>query len=389
MIAYVDMVSGIAGDMALGAFIDLGVPVTFLEEKLGAFLTGFSLRTEEVYRHHLRAVNLYVDVDEKVTSRHYTDIRQMIEKAPASEWVKQKSLKAFEKIARAESKIHGIDIEKVHFHEIGAIDSIVDIVGTFLCVEYLNMKTVVASKVPLGSGFVECDHGRIPVPVPATVAILKDTPVTSSDATTEIVTPTGAAIITTLASDFGTMPDMRIVKTGYGAGKRETGASAPNLLRVILGRPDDESGADVVVIKTNIDDLNPEVLGFVMENLLEQGALDVCHVPVQMKKNRPGVQLEVICRKEKLDALSDLILAQTSALGVRYHECKRKVLERQVVSVKTSFGKVRVKRIIAPDQSIRYAPEFEVCKKIALENDIPLREVYDRIRFDVRSLDRD
>ncbi|MBU3952733.1 MAG: nickel pincer cofactor biosynthesis protein LarC, partial [Proteobacteria bacterium] len=340
MILYLDLFSGISGDMTLGALVDLGVPLEWLEQKLAPVLNGFSLRKEIVYKHHLRALNLFVDVTDTATSRTYLDIRALITAADLPDSVKKNSLAAFERIAGAESRIHGRKIETVHFHEIGGIDSLVDIIGSFLAVDYLGVNTIVASKVPLGSGFVDCAHGRIPVPVPATLAILEGIPVTGSDATTEIVTPTGAALVATLASDFGPMPEMEIVRIGYGAGKRETGSSLPNLLRMVLGKPLALAKKDrdprfqieslfetdsplhkerVFVAKTNVDDMNPEILGFVMDLLLEKGALDVSFTPVHMKKNRPGTLIEVICRGKDLEGLSRVILTQTTAIGLRYH----------------------------------------------------------------------
>ncbi len=237
MILYLDMVSGISGDMALGSLVDLGVPLEWLTRKLSPILNGFELRSEVVFRSHLRAVNLFVDVTDNTAHRHYKDIRKMIEQADLPQAVKQNALTAFEKIAAAEAVIHGKDIDHVHFHEIGGIDSLVDIIGTFLGVDYLGITRVEASKIPLGSGTIDCAHGKIPVPVPATLAILKGLPVTQSDAKTEIVTPTGAAIVATLAENFGSMPEMEIAGIGYGAGKRDTGSAAPNLLRMILGKP--------------------------------------------------------------------------------------------------------------------------------------------------------
>ncbi|MBU8910696.1 MAG: nickel pincer cofactor biosynthesis protein LarC [Desulfobacterales bacterium] len=402
MIAYVDMFSGISGDMTLGALIDLGVPVDWLKEELSRVLKGFRLKTSIVYKHHLKATDLIVDVnDEEESSRNYKDIKALIKNSSLPEKVKENSLLAFKKIARAESKIHGTDMETVHFHEIGGIDSIVDIIGSFLAVEYLGIKKVYASPVPLGSGFVMCSHGKIPVPVPATVAILKGIPVNSSDAKTEIVTPTGAAIITTLASSFGDLPEMIIQKVGYGSGKRDTGSSLPNLLRIILGekRADQKGKVTAVqkqvihIVKTNVDDMNPEILGFLMETLFENKALDVCYVPVQMKKNRPGTQIEVICRKEDLDNIVHIILTQTTSIGVRYHECERSFLLREKAFVKTLYGKLQVKKITNPDDSIRFVPEYDVAKKIAIEKKISLKEVYSQILSDAnplgQPLDRD
>jgi len=394
MIAYVDMFSGISGDMTLGALIDLGVPVDWLKEKLTGVLEGFQLKTGIVYKHHLKATDIVVNVlDDGKSSRNYKDIKALIKKSSLSERVKKNSLLAFEKIALAESAIHGKDIETIHFHEIGGIDSIVDIIGSFLCVEYLGIKKVYASPVALGSGSVTCSHGKIPVPVPATIAILKDIPVKPSDAVTEIVTPTGAAIITTLASSFGKLPEMVIQKVGYGSGKRDTGSSLPNLLRIILGEESADQGKKetavqkqaIHVVKTNVDDMSPEISGFLMETLFENKALDVCYVPVQMKKNRPGIQIEVICFKEDLDNIIHIILSQTTSIGVRYHECERFFLLRDKVFVKTAFGKLQVKKITNPDKTVRFVPEFDVAKKIAIERKIPLKDVYAQILSDANS----
>ena len=396
MILYVDMFSGISGDMMLGALMDLGVPTDWLTEKLSHVLNGFRLRATSVYRHHLKATDLVVETHEgRGVSRNYKDIRALIENALLPEKVKLNSLKAFQKIAEAESGIHGHDIETIHFHEIGGIDSIVDIIGSFLCVDYLGIDTVYASVIPLGSGVVNCAHGVLPVPVPAVLAILKDTPVTSSDAGTEIVTPTGAAIITTLASSFGPMPDMRIRKTGYGAGKRETGSSLPNLLRLILGeKTENENNAAIhkeiiQVIKTNIDDMSPEISGYLMETLLENQALDVSYTPIQMKKNRPGLQIEVLCRKEDLDAIIHLLLSETSSIGVRVHECERFFLFREPAQIQTSFGTLQVKKIIDPDHRVRFIPEYEAIKKIAKENKLPFQGVYNSVLCDINMLDRE
>ncbi len=396
MILYVDMFSGISGDMFLGALVDLGTPVDWLTRKLETVFKGFEIEAATVYPHHLRAIDIVVTATEDQPShRHYTDIKTMIEKSPLPDGVKKNSLDAFEKIAMAESKIHGQDIETVHFHEVGAIDSLVDIIGTFLCVDYLGITKVYASRVPLGSGSVECAHGQIPVPVPATLAILKDTPVTSSDAATEIVTPTGAALITTLCSDFGTMPLMTIDRVGYGAGKRKTGSKRPNLLRILAGLPSDDNlnktinKEDIFVVKANVDDMSPEISGYLMETLFDNSALDVSFMPVQMKKNRPGVLIEVMCRSTEIDKVIEVILTQSTSIGVRYHECRRAFLTRENTVVDTAYGKIQVKKIVNPDSSIRYVPEYETAKKIAKEKSIPLKDVYTQILSDAAVLDTD
>jgi pyridinium-3,5-bisthiocarboxylic acid mononucleotide nickel chelatase len=390
MIAYFDIFSGISGDMTLGAFIDLGVPVEWIENQLLKTLKDFKLTATIVQKNHLKAINLVVDiVEQNKLSRNYKDIKALIKNSTLSEKVKQNSLTAFKKIAEVESNIHNKDIESIHFHEIGGIDSIVDIIGSFLCIEYLKINKVYSSAIPLGSGFVNCSHGKIPVPVPATIAILKDIPVKPSGATTEIVTPTGAAIITTLTSSFGAMPEMIIKKSGYGAGKRDTGSTLPNLLRIVLGEPVINQNANqniqkenIYILKTNIDDMNPEISGFLMEELFKNSALDVCFLPIQMKKNRPGQQIEVISKKENLDNIINIILTETTSIGVRYHECERAFLVRQKTFIETRFGKTQVKKIINPDNSIRFIPEYDVAKKIAKQKQIALKDVYNQIISD-------
>ncbi|NWH05688.1 nickel pincer cofactor biosynthesis protein LarC [Desulfobacter latus] len=393
MILYLDMTAGIAGDMFLGALVDLGVPVEWLKEKLSAVLNGFDLRTEIVFRSHLRAVNLYVDVTDHVTHRHYTTIRQMIESADLPETVRTNALTAFKHIALAESRIHGKDIETVHFHEIGGIDSLVDIIGGFLALDYLGVEQVAATPVPLGSGTIQCAHGTIPVPVPATVAILKGLEVTGSDAKTEIVTPTGASIVATLAPQFGVMPDMRIEKVGYGAGKRDIGASVPNLLRLVLGSPAavKNSGENILsdqvhVLYSNVDDMSPESLGFVMDRLMDKGALDVSFTPAFMKKNRPATRIEVICRKDQLQTLSTILLSETTTIGVRYHICDRMILRREPVMVETSLGRVNAKKITTPGGQARIIPEYDDCKHKAQEHKLPFYQVYERILAESNSI---
>lgn len=393
MIAYVDMFSGISGDMFLGALIDLGVPAGWLEQALFGLFGGFELKAQTVSRNHLAATDFNVAVtDPQPQHRHYADIRQMIEKSPFSERVKDQSLQIFACVARAEAGIHGTRMDDVHFHEVGAADSIIDIVGACLALEYLGITDVVASEVPLGSGSVTCSHGEIPVPVPAVLSILEGVPVRQSDAQTEIVTPTGAAIIKTLARQFGPMPEMMIEKTGYGAGNRETGSKLPNLVRVILGREKAKKGDNakfitqekIMVVKTGIDDMPPELSGFVMEQLLDNGALDVCFHPVQMKKNRPGVQMEVICFKEQLETVVETLLTQTTSIGVRVMDCDRFVLPRKAITVQTRFGEVAAKKITNPDGTTRIVPEYEKAKQIALATGIPLKDVYDGIVADTR-----
>ncbi len=393
MIIYIDMMSGISGDMILGALIDLGVPEEWLVRQLRAIpLSGFDLKVERIQKNHLNAVNLQVNVTDTITSRHYSDIKTLIDQSGLSETVKQNSLAAFEKIATAEAYIHNQDPDHVHFHEVGGIDSIVDIIGTFLCVEYLDISNAYASIVPLGTGTISCSHGIIPVPVPATVFILKGVPVRGTSIPTELVTPTGAAILTTLTSSFGPMPQMTLDQTGYGAGKRDMGSHAPpNLLRIISGEMPGpvSAGSDgyhqdrVCVVQANIDDMIPEFYGFIMDRLFDIGALDVCHIPIQMKKNRPAALLEVICPVEKQRAVMELILSQSTSTGVRYHMMDRQFLKREIVDVPTRFGRTPVKKITRPDNRIQYVPEYEVCCAIAKNQNLALKDVYDQINGDL------
>jgi uncharacterized protein (TIGR00299 family) protein len=387
MIAYFDCFSGISGDMTLGAFLGLGVPVEWLQDRLETLpLTGFEVLAETVSRNGIQAKSVEVRVKDDTTSRHYEDIKSIIEKSPLSPEVKQRSLDIFERIANAEALIHGCPREKVHFHEVGGIDALVDIVGTALCVDYLTIDRVIASPIPVGRGFVTCQHGILPVPAPATLGILKDVPVYGIKIPHELVTPTGAAIIATLAESFKEMPDMIIDKIGYGAGKREL-ETQPNLLRIILGTEitNSEKGIgeyhtdQILIIETCIDDMNPEMFGFLMERLFEKGALDVYWIPIFMKKNRPATMVQVLCQEDCREMLMACILSESSSLGVRYYHAKRRMLGRERVMVKTVYGEIAVKRITELNGSSRIVPEYEICKKIALEKNLPIRVVYDTI----------
>jgi len=385
MIAYFDCFSGISGDMTLGAFIDLGVPVNWLKDRLEKIpLSGFDLSVATVSRNGIQAKSVDVRVIDEAHSRNYAQIISMIEKSYLSPNIQQMSLDIFERIADAEAAIHGCPKEKVHFHEVGGIDSVVDIVGTALCVDYLGITRIISSKIPLGRGFVSCQHGTLPVPAPATLGILKGVPVYGTQISQELVTPTGAAIVVALAESFEEIPDMIIEKTGYGAGKREL-KPIPNLLRIITGKAFAHQKDTIAVVETCIDDMNPEVFGFLMDRLFEKGALDVYWIPIFMKKNRPGTMVQVLCPEDCREIVIDCVLSETTSLGVRYYDAKRRVLDRESVLMETAYGEITVKRIVAPNGSIRLAPEYEACRKIALEKNIPIRIVYDTI---VQSLGR-
>lgn len=379
--AYFDCFSGISGDMILGALMDLGVPQDVIETQVRKLpLHGFHLeaRTEQRMGVHGKRVEVIVD-DAHPVARSYRDIRSLIKESGLSEQVKGRSLEVFAKLADVEAHIHGRPKDEVHFHEIGGVDTIVDVVGVFVGIEWLGIETVAASELPVGAGFVTCAHGTLPVPAPATVALLKGVPVYGTGIPHELVTPTGAAIITSLARSFGPMPKMLLGNTGYGVGTRELD-QRPNLLRIVLGdvKPALETDS-VTVVETNIDDMNPEIFGYVMERLFEDGALDVVWIPVFMKKNRPGTMIKVICGNDDRDRVARRILSETTATGVRYYETGRTKLSRKVRDVATSLGDVQVKEIVDPSGRVFSVPEYEACKRIALEKKIPLKVVYETV----------
>ncbi len=373
--------------MTLGAFISLGVPVEWLSDEIRKIqLPHVELSAEPVFRNGITAQSVHVRTEDEVVSRDYNQIKSLIENSSLSGRVKGLSLDIFEKIARAEAQIHGCSKDKVHFHEVGGIDAIVDIVGTALCVEYLGIEKVISSKIALGKGFLTCRQGTLPVPAPATLAILENIPAYGSGINHELVTPTGAAIIATLADAFEDMPNMTIAKTGYGAGKREL-EKIPNILRVITGHldpfePDRQTGPQnetIGVVETCVDDMNPELLGFMMERLYEDGALEVYLIPIYMKKNRPGTMVQVLCRAEQSNVFIERILSETTSLGVRFYKTQRRTLFREPIMLDTPFGEIQVKRIRDLSGTVRIVPEYEVCRKIAVEKKMPLRIVYETI----------
>jgi uncharacterized protein (TIGR00299 family) protein len=366
---------------------DLGVSPGWLQDELTRLpLKGFQLAVTPVVRSGISANLVKVEVHDSKKSRDFKEIKSLIETCPLSETVKSNSLNIFEKLARAEAAIHGCSPEEVHFHELGGIDAIVDIVGTALCLEKLGINKITASKLPLGSGFVDCQHGKLPIPAPATLEILENIPIYGTEAMNELVTPTGAAIIACLADSFGPLPEMSLKKTGYGAGQREL-QDRPNLLRIISGTPvgpeidlkDSLQTDQIIILETCIDDMNPELFGFLMERIFEDGALDVYWIPVHMKKNRPGTMVQVLCKEDRKDNLIRRLFAETTSLGIRYYHAHRQLLARDELTVTTSFGEIRVKRIKDQLGSMRLIPEYEACKEIALQRKIPLRVVYDTI----------
>lgn len=384
MIVHFDCFSGISGNMTLGALLDLGVPEEWLESTLKAnLLNDFDLTVTSTSRMGIAAKYVEVTSTSRI-ERDYAAICGMIKDCSFSSRTKTLSLAIFEKLAVAESKIHGCPKDHVHFHELGGVDAIVDIVGTCLCAEYLNLEKITASKIPLGSGFVDCAHGRLPVPAPATMEILKDVPVYGTNIPFELVTPTGAAIVATLSEGFGPMPDMVVSQIGYGSGTRHL-ETIPNLLRVVAGTPQAFSDS-VFMVETSIDDMNPEIYGFLMERLFADGALDVNLIPVFMKKNRPGTLLQVLCHLHARETLIRIILTETTTLGVRYYPVERRLLARESVTLETVYGPVTAKKIKMPDGAFRFTPEYDACREISRRENIPIRSVYEKIVQHVENL---
>ncbi len=395
MDVYFDCFAGISGDMTLGALIDLGVDTDWLKDALCSIpLTGFDIKVSDTKRMGIGAKDVIVHAEETGHARDYAAIKILIQKSPLSVFVRELSLEIFKKIAYAEARIHRQPVDKVHFHEVGGIDAIVDIVGTCLCIECLDIKKIITSKIPLGKGFVTCRHGTLPLPAPATVEILKNVPVYGSQISSELVTPTGAAIIATISDAFDSIPDMIIKKTGYGAGKKIID-KIPNLLRVIAGEikkneaNEENRSADyvdglnkdtVVIVEASIDDMNPEIFGFLMDRLFEDGALDVLFIPVYMKKNRPGTVVQVLCHTDKQKTVVKRLIQETTTLGVRYYETARFLLDREKIEIDTPYGKLLAKKVKYPDMGFRIIPEYESCKKAALLHNVPVNIVYDSVK---------
>jgi pyridinium-3,5-bisthiocarboxylic acid mononucleotide nickel chelatase len=434
-IAYLECFSGISGDMFLGALVDAGVPARVFEETVAALGVGARLEISRVMRSGISATKVDVWVgDEKdmprdeywnehapenhgrehevhsVGSGHHEhphshehahsepsnaahhaahdshahgrglkEIHEIISAAPISAGAKQTAISIFEALAAAEAKIHNTSIDKVHFHEVGAVDAMVDIVCAAVGKEALDVYEIICSPLNVGGGTVKCAHGTFPVPAPATVELLKNAPAYSSGVRAELVTPTGAAIVKVLATRFAAFPEMKIEKSGYGAGSRDF-PGHPNVVRLTVGEAASSLATKTVsetitVLEANLDDLNPQVFGYVMDRLLEQGALDAFGMPVQMKKSRPGMLLTVLCKPEQASALTQLIFTETTTLGVRRRDEMRQALARRWESVSTAWGEVRIKIASMNGTVTNYAPEYENCRRLAAEHNVPLKTV--------------
>ncbi len=386
-IAYFDCFSGISGDMTVGALLDAGLEIETLEKELKKLgLSGYQLEVNKVVKKGISATQFKVKIKEEGVERRFKDILTIFEKSKLDEEIKKETKKIFFNIAQAESKIHQKDIDKIHFHEIGGLDSIIDVTAAVIGIKTLGIEEIHSSALPVGKGFVKCAHGVIPVPAPATLELLKNIPTYSGGIESEMITPTGAAIIGTLAKSFGERPLMKIERIGYGAGEKEF--TIPNLLRVSIGEKilKDENLKDgyvsdeAVLIETNIDDMNPEFYDYIMDKLFSQGALDVFLTPIQMKKNRPAHMLSIIVYEQNLKEILEVLFSEATTLGVRIREIKRLRLAQQNFIAETKYGKIRVKVGIFKREIKNIAPEYEDCKKMAKQHQVPLKEVYEEAK---------
>ena len=375
--AYIDCFSGISGDMFLAALIDAGLDLEYLKKELKKLnLTGYEITAKKTDKNHITATKLTITVKEHQPHRHLKDIEKIIDTSTLDEDIKKTSKKIFQKLAKAESKIHNKDINCIHFHEVGAVDSILDIVGAPIALEKLNIKKIYTSPLPLGTGFIKCAHGTIPLPAPATAELLKGIPVYQTSTKGELVTPTGAAIITTITTKFKEMPQMKIDKTGYGAGTQDF--DHPNLLRIFIGTEEEQYEQDTAtIIETNIDDMNPEHYSHIIEKLLSAGALDAYLTGIHMKNTRPATKLTVIATQETKNDLTDIIFKETTTFGIRTYQVQRKKLSAEKTQINTKYGPVTIKTGKSKDKIITISPEYKDCKKLADANNIPLKEIYD------------
>jgi pyridinium-3,5-bisthiocarboxylic acid mononucleotide nickel chelatase len=376
-ICYLDAFSGISGDMTVGALVDAGADAQALVNLLDGLKTGAHLRVEKTRRAGMAASKFIVEAEDTKQHRHLPHILEMIAEADLPDPARKNAVAVFQKLAEAEASMHGVPIEKVHFHEVGAIDSICDIVGACVALALLNVGSIYCSAINVGSGTVQTEHGVLPIPAPATAALLRGLPIYSRGPAMELTTPTGAAIVAALAVGFGPLPPMRITSTGHGAGDRDF-PGQPNVLRVLIGEGTVASEAmEVSVIEANADDATPQILGYAMERLLLAGALDVTLTPVLMKKNRPGTLISVIARPADRERLCALVLQETPTLGVRFYTAERRVKERHFEEVNV-FGQC-VKMKIADDGA--FSPEYDDCRRLAQETGRPLSEVIAEANF--------
>ena len=382
---YFDCFAGASGDMILGALIAAGVEPEAFKQQLSLLgVQGYSIDFETVDRSGISATHARVNTAHEHAHRHLSDILKIIYDSRLSDAVKDRAAKIFSRLAEAEARVHNEPLDHVHFHEVGALDAIIDVVGAAICFELLGIERFAASPLHVGSGTVDMDHGRYPVPPPAVAELLKGVAFYSTDTVGELVTPTGAAIITTVCTDYGPIPQMKLRQTGYGAGTRQY-EKFPNALRVLIGEVHAAASTATAdehlwMIETNMDDISPQILGHVMERAFDLGALDCYFTSVQMKKNRPGVLLSILCRAEERPSLSELLFSETTTLGIRSYEVERRALQRKIVAVETQYGRIDVKVAQLNGHILKAMPEYEQCRQAARDAEVPLRVVEEAAR---------
>jgi uncharacterized protein (TIGR00299 family) protein len=385
-IAYFDCFAGASGDMILGSLMDAGLELDQLKGELAKLhLTHYDLQVKKVVKKGVGGCQALVVVDEDhhhQHHRHLADIKSIIAQSDLENSIRQKSIAIFTRLAEAEAKVHQTTIEQIHFHEVGAMDAIIDVVGAVAGIAALGIQKIVCSPLHLGSGTVACAHGVLPVPAPATAELVKGRPVYSTGVVGELLTPTGAAILTTLAADFGPMPAMSVEKVGYGAGTSEP--AIPNLLRVMIGQTAEKvkevEMEQVAVIETNIDDMNPQMYDYLIKKILKMGAMDIFLTPVQMKKNRSGTLVTIICQPQRVDEFSDFLLRETTTIGLRWRIDNRIKAHRTIQVIQTQYGAINFKVAKIGHRTINVAPEYEDCKRAAMESGVPLKQVMDDVR---------
>lgn len=384
---YYECFSGISGDMNLGALVDAGVDSKYLLKELSKLNLDdeFKIEINKASRKGITGTKVDVIIKHSHHHRNFKDIENIICGSDVNNKVKELSLKIFMKVAQAEAKIHEKSIDEVHFHEVGSLDSIIDIVGAAICLEYLKIDKIMSSTVEVGSGFVNCDHGVLPVPAPATVEILKNIPIKSGRVPFEATTPTGAAILATIVDEFTDNKNLNITSIAYGIGTKDEG-DIPNVLRVyicekenVLDKVSDFEKENAVMLECNIDDMNPEFYSYIINKLLENGAQDAYMKPIIMKKGRPAIMLCVLTKEETLEDIEDIIFIETTTLGIRKYNVIKDMLIRKEEKVMTSFGEVNIKRAFINGSQIKYKAEYEDCVQIAIDNDVPLYKVYSEV----------
>jgi uncharacterized protein (TIGR00299 family) protein len=384
-IAYFDCFSGVCGSMIIGSLLDAGLDFEWLESELTQLnLSGYRLKADKALKKGISGTEFDVETDEGVPHRSAAELLRIVDESSLDADVKESSKAILHAVARTEARIHDRKVEEIHLHEVGGIDSIIDVVGSVLGLKKLGVETVYSSPIHVGRGFVECAHGTLPVPAPATLALLEGIPIYSRGIDSEMATPTGVAILRTLVKEFGPFPSMKIETIGYGAGSRDL--EIANMLRVAIGeaRVEGFEQDEVVLVETNLDDMNPEFFGHVSGLLWERGALDVYMTPIYMKKNRPGTMLSVLVSKDRLDDVISTLTAETTTLGMRISHVRRKKLARETVKIESKWGTVRVKVSRVGERIANIAPEYEDCHKIAVEHGVPLKEVYEEVRAAAR-----